>query len=98
MEQTAQEKFLEFLEKYADPKWEDGYIGVVMTLPGQQQPELIVNLPESITNKVEYYRNAYSPDNTLKVNPKVKITGYAWTMDFEMLSEVLDTHIKENLI
>ena len=37
-------------------------VGVLLTIPGQDQTEMIVNVPESIDNKVEYYQKAYNED------------------------------------
>jgi hypothetical protein len=84
---TSLEKFTEFLEKYQD---KDGFIGVLVKLPNQEKPELIVNLPESLYIKIPYYKNAYNPDLTLKTNHEVRILSYSWTIDFEMLERLLE--------
>lgn len=87
------EKFINFLQKYQD---EGGFIGVIVNLPNQDKPELIVNVPESLVTKIPYYQNAYNPDLSLKTNPNVKIVSYSWVLDFEMLGESYQRYMEEN--
>lgn len=88
------EKFASFLNYYgSEERYAMGYIGVVVKLPNQDRPELIVNLPESMPTKVNYYLNAYNPDLTLKTNPQVQILGYGWHLEFEDLEDLLSAHL-----
>ena len=86
------EKFINFLQKYQD---EGGFIGVIVSLPNQDKPELIVNVPESLVTKITYYQNAYNPDLTLKTNPSVKIVSYSWVSHFETLAENYERLMEE---
>lgn len=86
------EKFISFLQKYQD--W-GGFIGVIVKLPNQDKPELIVNVPESLVTKIPYYQTAYNPDLTLKTNPEVKIVSYSWVIDFEILGENYERYLEE---
>lgn len=86
MELTTKQTFLEFMEKYKDS---DGYFAVLVKLPNQEKPELIVNFAESIPTKIEYYRYNYNEDNTLKANPNVRILKYAWAANLIYLNRLL---------
>lgn len=79
------EKFIKFLQYYQD---KGGYIGVIVCLPNQDKPELIINIPESLITKINYYHYTYNPDLTLKTNDNVRIVSYNWVQDFEMLQEI----------
>jgi uncharacterized protein YsxB (DUF464 family) len=86
------EKFIKFLQDYQN---EGGFIGVMVSLPNQDKPELIVNVPESLITKITYYSNAYNPDLTLKTNPEVKIVSYCWVSHFETLAENYERLLEE---
>lgn len=49
--------------------------GIEVTIPGQDSTEFIVNRPESIPNKIAYYREAYNADGTHKRNPQIRIVN-----------------------
>ncbi len=87
------EKFTKFLQEHQD---DGGFIGVIVNLPNQDKPELIVNVPESLVTKIPYYNIAYNPDLTLKTNIEVKIIGYCWVSDFETLQENYERFLEEN--
>lgn len=54
---------IESLEKAKDA----GYCGYIeVTIPNQSDTEFIVNKPESIDNKVEYYKNTYDENGIHK--------------------------------
>ena len=58
---------------------------VMVELPGQPKPEIILNYPDSLYNKLSYYREAYNDDGTLKSNPEIKIIGMGTVpLGFEM--------------
>ena len=94
MSKTSLEEFIDFLDSF---KESGGFIGVIMSLPNQEKPELIVNVPKSLIIKSQYYKTAYNPDLTLKNNPDVKIISYNWTTDFELLGKIYATHLEEML-
>ena len=51
-------------------------IGVEVTVPGQEDTELIINRNSSIDNKLSYYMGAYDDDLNLNANQEVKIVGF----------------------
>jgi hypothetical protein len=87
------EKFIDFLRVHQE---DGGFIGVIVKLPNQDKPELIVNVPESLVTKIPYYQNAYNPDLTLKTNHNVKIVSWSWTVDFELLGQNYERYLEEN--
>lgn len=93
---TKLERFLNFLYEHAtDDRYKVGYVGIIIKLPNQDKPELIVNLPESLLNKMEYYKYAYNPDLTLIANPKVRILGYFYVCEFEDLENYYKQYLEE---
>ena len=46
---------------------------IEVTIPGQEETEVIVNRPPSVDNKVKYYLETYNDDLTHKRNPEIKI-------------------------
>ena len=48
-----------------------GFIEV--TIPGQNETEFIINKPESITNKIEYYKNTYDESGAHKHCKDIRI-------------------------
>lgn len=50
-----------------------GYVAV--TIPGQKALEYIINEPESLENKIAYYKKAYNPDGVHRMNPEVRIVS-----------------------
>jgi len=93
MIKTSLGKFTDFLEKHQS---DGGFIGVIVSLPNQDQPELIINVPESLATKITYYKTAYNPDLTLKANHNVKIISYNWVFDFDMLEQIYRKYLEEN--
>lgn len=51
-------------------------IGVEVTVPGQEETELIINKNSSIDNKLSYYMRSYDDDLNLNANQEVKIVGF----------------------
>lgn len=67
----------EELEKlFAEAKNKGMDIGVEVTVPGQEETELIINKNSSIDNKLSYYMRSYDDDLKLNANPEVKIVGF----------------------
>ncbi len=50
-------------------------ICVEITIPGQQDTEFIINLNDSIKNKLEYYCKAYDNDLVHSMNDRIKIVS-----------------------
>lgn len=51
-------------------------IAVEVTVPGQEETELIINKNSSIDNKLSYYMRSYDDNLNLNANPEVKIVGF----------------------
>lgn len=49
-------------------------VGVYITVPGCDREEVIVNPPENLDVKLDYYKRAYNDDLTLKNFNKIRIT------------------------
>lgn len=62
---------------------------VEVTIPGQEETEVIVNRPSSIDNKVKYYLEMYNDDLTSKRNKDIKIVQIS-AGDFEY--ELFDSY------
>lgn len=63
------------------------YIGVVVTMPGAQSPEVIINSYVNFEYKLAYYQRAYAEDLTLKNCKDIKIITCAYGND---VKEVMD--------
>ncbi len=48
---------------------------VLVTIPGQDAYEYIINAPESVENKVKYYLQVYNDDMEHGMNNQIKIVG-----------------------
>ena len=67
----------EELEKvFTEAKNKGMDIGVEVTVPGQEDTELIINRNSSIDNKLSYYMGAYDDDLNLNANQEVKIVEF----------------------
>lgn len=62
-----------------------GYHGFIeVTIPGRNDTKSIVNKPESIENKIEYYKKAYDDNGVHKLCSDIKIVdagSFVW--DYE---------------
>lgn len=56
-------------EAFAEAKRNGVCIAVEVTIPGQDESELIINQPKSLDNKLEYYKNTYD-ENLIHKNCK----------------------------
>lgn len=73
----------EEMEKlFAEAKNKGMDIGVEVTVPGQEETELIINKNSSIDNKLSYYMRSYDDDLNLNANPEVKIVGFQMMNSF----------------
>ena len=73
------DELLEFFSKVPD---EATYMEVYIEMPDLPELEVIRNPIANLCKKVEYYKNAYSDDLTLKTFDKIKIVGvdYCFSM------------------
>ena len=62
---------------------------VEVTIPGQEETEVIVNRPSSVDNKLKYYLEMYNDDLTSKRNKDIKIVQIS-AGDFEY--ELFDSY------
>ena len=62
---------------------------VEVTIPGQEETEVIVNHPSSVDNKLKYYLEMYNDDLTSKRNKDIKIVQIS-AGDFEY--ELFDSY------
>ncbi len=75
-------KSLEDLEKvFNEAKENKCCICVEVTIPGQDDTELIINKYESLDNKLNYYKNTYNENLIHKKCNDIKIVG-ATALDF----------------
>ncbi|MCT4585270.1 MAG: hypothetical protein N4A54_10125 [Peptostreptococcaceae bacterium] len=55
------------------------YVGVLIGMYGFDYPEIIINPNENFNKKLDYYKNAYNYNLTLKNAPdKIKIIGFSY--------------------
>lgn len=62
-------------------------LAVEVTIPGQEETEIIINRPSSIDNKVRYYTEMYNDDLTSKRNKDIKIVQVSALDAEDMLFE-----------
>jgi hypothetical protein len=66
------------------------YIGVMIKLPGQEKPEVIINKASSFAVKRDYYNSAYNEDLTHKqAGAGISIVGFTFGDSFSMIAEDL---------
>ena len=59
-----------------------GYIEV--TIPGQKRTEYIVNYPESLDYKIEYYKRTYNSEGVHNNCPDIRMVSAGWFVDAEV--------------
>ena len=62
------------------------YIGVLISMPGFEKPELIINPYDNFESKLEYYLRAYNEDLTLKTFNQIKIITCAYGHSLDELN------------
>lgn len=67
---------LEFIMKQAIKS--KASVGVFIEMPGFESPEIIINPPENLEKKLEYYKNAYDENLKHKTAEGIKIIGYTF--------------------
>lgn len=60
----------------------DFLVGVLIEMEGFQKPEVIINLPENIESKLEYYKNTYDENLNHKYAKGIKIVGFTYGVHF----------------
>jgi hypothetical protein len=53
-------------------------LGLMIEMPDLESPEIIINPPENLERKLEYYQKAYSETLEHKNAPGIKIIGYMY--------------------
>lgn len=80
------------LEKcfYEASQQDKKYVGVRVRMYGFEEDEIIINPNKNFDEKLNYYKNAYNEDLTLKNAPdKIKIVGFTFGDTFEELEQDL---------
>lgn len=54
---------------------------------GTNDPELIINPRSNFSDKLEYYKNRYNNDLTMKTTPFIKIVHWDFGNEFDELSD-----------
>lgn len=74
------------------------HFAVAINIIGCDKPEIIINPPENLKHKIEYYKIAYDEECKLKSYEKIKIMNYAFGNDFNFLKQTLlgDKNEKHN--
>lgn len=65
------------------------YVGVKIQMEGFKEPEVIINPIENFDAKLEYYKQAYNDDLTLKSFNGIKIIGFTYGDDLFDIEEDL---------
>ena len=61
-----------------------GYVEV--TIPGQDETEIIINDAESLDNKIAYYKKTYGEDGVHCMNDRIKIVSAGGVHRLEKVS------------
>ena len=59
------------------------YIGVKIQMQGLTKPEVIINEMENFKSKLEYYKQSYNTDLTLKAFNGIKIVGFTFGNSYD---------------
>jgi len=54
------------------------YVGIKIKMKGFEEPEVIINPNANFDKKLDYYKNAYNDDLTLKSFNGIKIIGFSY--------------------
>lgn len=65
------------------------YIAVLVKTPNSDKPEMIINANENFNSKLDYYKNAYNKDLTLKTCDGIKIVGFTYGSSFSEIEALL---------
>lgn len=80
---------MKHLEKcFEDAKTQNKkYVGVLISMQGFPNPEIIINTSENFDTKLAYYKKAYNDDLTLKAFNGIKIEDFDYTDSFAKLED-----------
>lgn len=59
------------------------YVAVRIAMEGYPEEEVIINKYANFDKKLEYYKNAYNDDLTLKANNNIRITGFIYAETYD---------------
>ena len=65
------------------------YVGIKIKMESFPKSEIIINQNENFDKKLDYYRNAYNENLTLKNNSGIKIVGFTYGDTFEEIEHDL---------
>lgn len=65
------------------------YIAVLVKTPNSDKPEMIINVNENFNSKLDYYKNAYNKDLTLKTCDGINIVGFTYGSSFSEIEALL---------
>lgn len=87
---SLNEMTLSGLIRAFESQWarESNWVGIVVMLPNGRE-EVIINNSFNFEDKLEYYKNAYNEDLTLKANTDIKIVDYTFGNSFAELEDTL---------
>lgn len=92
MEDKSMKLTIKNLENCFNKAWDEGfmYVGIKVAMDGFTKEEVIINSHENFGEKLNYYKNAYNEDLTLKNAPdKVKIIGFTYATSFSQIEKDL---------
>jgi hypothetical protein len=70
---------------FAHAKEKDHYVAIVVEMAGFPRKEIIINHPDNIDSKLEYYKKTYDKDLNHKYADGIKITGVAVGASFDKI-------------
>lgn len=73
------------------------FVAVAIELPNTDAPEVIINPPENLENKLRYYIEAYDDHMKLKANPEVRIVDCEWLCKDSDVTNFIEDHTKSYL-
>lgn len=87
------------------------WVGVIVKAKNCESSELIINPNVNFATKLEYYKNAYNDDLTLKACKDIKILGFTFAdslkemeedlfpeEDYEVVNDKASEELVENLL
>ena len=66
-------------------KEKDHYVAIIVQMEGFPRKEIIINHPDNIDTKLEYYKKTYDKDLKHKYADGIKITGVAVGASFDRI-------------
>ena len=75
------------IKKGKEIKENGNMLGIKVTIPNQDETELIINNNSSIDNKIDYYCKAYDENLVHSMNDKIKI------VDIQEIKHIIPTYV-----